>query len=403
MLTELPSIPKLKSFVSDYSKYTAVTGSFGSAKTWHGAKKSFRLIQDFEGSKGLIGGISWSGHCKATLLPYLEEQFQGEIPTHFDSETKCLNVMLPGRYPNKVFFAGLNDADSYKRIMHASFDWIWIDEATHIHPESFRWLFGRLRGKVGPKIMFVTTIPDLVSHWLKTELDNSRHHWKVWKVTAEDNIFLPEREEYVETLKSSYQGGSYQIFGLGEWATSLTGFFKGIPNYQHVNLNQINRFVSIDPAKSKQGDFFCVVTGYVDSDLNLVIDSVRQSKGLSDVEATDMIESIVRSSNSNQVLFETNGVGQFLFDMVSRKVPWITPVYTTENKVERARELASAWFNKKVFLNLDGQIYKDTLNQFLQFPESDHDDIVDCCSLAFNQLIGVKKTSGGSVMSRSLS
>lgn len=129
-------------------------------------------------------------------------------------DPKSKDAMLFG---HRIYFGGMNDKDSIKRVLGKSYKGIVIDELTSLTEEHFSLLRGRLRGE-DKHWLEASTNPDGPKHWLKVYLDNHPDELMQW--TKEDNI-TKNAVEYYEDLTKQYKGTPYyDRYVMGRWSAA---------------------------------------------------------------------------------------------------------------------------------------------------------------------------------------
>ncbi len=139
--------------------------------------------------------------------------------------------------------------DDWRKLGSTAFGAIFVDEADEITEADFRTLRGRLRGKIGPRRMVLSTNPPNIDHWLHKAfvaeplVDSVVYHFSMFDNAAnlpdgyiEDNLAnLSEREQrkYVYGLWGFLGEGDpvYEHFRDSMHAAILTPV-RGLPLYR---------------------------------------------------------------------------------------------------------------------------------------------------------------------------
>lgn len=158
-----------------------------------------------------------------------------KITNKKSDDPKSKDAMLFG---HRIYFGGMNDKESVKRVLGKSYKGILIDELTSLTEEHFLLLKGRLRGEP-PHWMEASTNPDGPKHWLKKYLDKHPDELVQWY--KEDNI-TSNAVKYYEALSKQYYGTPYyDRYVLGQWAAA-DGLVYGKtfnPSYHIINRSEL--------------------------------------------------------------------------------------------------------------------------------------------------------------------
>ena len=205
-------------------KYIFVYGSLGSGKSTTIAHKIIKEALTHPKSRILITRKTMPS-MKITVIPlFLEELDKCQIKYEFLSGDKII------KFQNKsiIYFYPmyLSGGKRSERIKSATFDYIWVEEATEFSFDDFRKLNDRLRGQVGRRQMILSFNPpkrttNAIYKWydLQKKYEKKHREKKVRKFHFHilDNPFLPnDYIELVELLKD-YDVNKYKRFYLGEW------------------------------------------------------------------------------------------------------------------------------------------------------------------------------------------
>lgn len=372
-------------------KIVGIIGGVGSGKSGCGAEKAVDTILDYPGSHGLCAGLTYSGHALTLMKPYIEEELGGIVDMRFKSVTGQLEVRLPGLPVTTIDFAGMQNAGDYKRIMYQSYDWIWADELTHFHKENWRWLKLRIRGKVGPRRIWFTTVPDGPDHWLLQEIAQLGliPNESLFHCSSYDNKTLPP--DYLEMLESTNTGGAYKRLVLGQWSALEGEMFTRLPDQVDMpDTNKMRISIGVDPAYTSRtgGDFFAIAVFGMDLYKNIYFLDAFMKKGLEFGQAINTMQEYANKWGAHEVIIESSADG-YLYKEANHYVRNLVPISPKTDKVTRALPLIHAWNKGEVKCAISvGQVRSQVIAQIMQFPAGLHDDMVDACAYAFNAITG---------------
>lgn len=194
--------PKQKEFHQSPAQYRGFIGGFGSGKSVAGAMEAWKHIGLYPGSFGLIGRLEFTALAQSSMRTF----FQWGPPGGWKYNSHEHKLYVDDGAGTEVLFWHLDDPDPLRSM---EFDWVWVDEAHEVPEDTMLMLQSRLRGRVGPHRMWITSNPnghDWMWRWFinKTHLPEE-YQDDYFGVVAktEDNIGnLPEG--YLDKLKANY-------------------------------------------------------------------------------------------------------------------------------------------------------------------------------------------------------
>lgn len=201
-------------------KTRAVLMGFGLyCKTHKPGKKGFLLL-------GKTAQLAKS-NMGDTLAELFGHNFKYTQSRKDDEKSK--DALLFG---HRLYFGGMHDKESIKRVLGKSYKAIIVDELTSISKENYEQLKGRLRGE-RPHWIEGSTNPDSPNHWLYEYLglniddESERKKYRDSKnlthvIWTKDDAMYDGAEEYYEQLTKSYGVGSiyYERGVLGHWRSA---------------------------------------------------------------------------------------------------------------------------------------------------------------------------------------
>ena len=298
-----------------------------------------------------------------------------------------------------------NDNDCY-RYQGAEFQYIGMDEVTHISPTNYRYLFSRLRK---PKTLDVplrfraTANPggQYGEYYRNRFFTEGEEHGRIFiSAGLKDNPYL-DAEEYEQSLneldpvtREQLLNGNWDIKEAGDmfnrhWFNIVSHI--GIPIYvKHVRYWDL---ASTDPKKRKSknkrdpdftvGFKLCMAQG-----IYWIEDIVRVQKTPKDVE--DIIRetaAIDGYSCAIRMEQEPGSSGAVTTDHYTREVLVgydFKGITSSGSKIERARAASSAAENGNVLVSDKCRNITAFFDEADLFPYSLHDDTIDGFSGAFN-------------------
>ncbi len=214
--------PKQNLFHADPARYRLLMGAYGSGKTTMLNWEAIITAMEYPGCLGVIYRKTYPALSDTTQRDFFET-CPAELIAHRIRSEGREEVLFPNG--SRILFRCLDD---WRKLGSTRPDFIAIDEAWEIDVDTFRTLIGRLRGKVGPRRMWLATNPPNVTHWLHSYFVTdipTPGAWTVHKYSTYDNAEnLPAH--YIEQLET-YPESWRRRFLEGEW-----GFLaEGTPVY----------------------------------------------------------------------------------------------------------------------------------------------------------------------------
>lgn len=322
-----------------------------------------------------------------------------------------------------------SDNDCY-RYQGAEFQFIGMDEVTHISPTNYRYMFSRLRK---PKSLQVplrfraTANPggQYGEYYYQRFFVEGKEKGRIFiGAGLNDNPYL-DAESYKEALAELDPVTREQLLN-GNWEIKAAGdmldrrWFNIVPNRDIPEQAQRVRywdFASTDPAKRKGKDkrspdwsVGFKMAHY--QGMYWIEDIVRVQKMPGDLEGIVRLTAEMDGySCAIRIEEEPGSSGKITIDHYARNVLNgydVLGVSTTGSKVERARAASSAAQSGRILISDKCRNMLPFLDEADLFPYGAHDDTIDGFSGAFNYFrkttllrapTGLKK-SGGSYWSR---
>lgn len=205
----------------DMARYTILSGSVRSGKTWISLVwwALWIATRPQEGDYLMVGRTleTLDHNCLRPLQTLVGER-------HFQYNVRAKYGMLFGR---RVSFEGCNDARAEGKIRGRTLSGAYVDEATLLTADFFAQLLARLSAP-GAKLI-ATTNPDTPTHWLYTGYlhrppDAKAIDLREYTFLLEDNTTLDP--EYVQEIKNDYEGVFYDRNILGLWVVAAGAIYR---------------------------------------------------------------------------------------------------------------------------------------------------------------------------------
>lgn len=310
-----------------------------------------------------------------------------------------------GQAPARLVFGFLETSKDLDRYQSSEFHYIGIDEVTEFAEADFAFMWSRLRNppKGVPLRMRCASNPNGIGRlWVKKRyVDKATRGDRIFVPSlAKDNPYLREREQYEENLAT--QLGPVRAAQLlrGDWEIQANGMF----------MRQWFKIIDVAPSQMR----FCRYWDLAATEPNdendpdytvgalvgqygkdFVIADIRRAR-LTSRGVEDLILQTARTDRTtygNTVVRmeqEPGASGVRVIDDYTRLLAGydFRGDRVTGPKEIRANALAAQAERGNVCM-LSGHWNKDALDEFEVFPGGGHDDIVDACTGAFNELTGV--------------
>ncbi len=304
-------------------------------------------------------------------------------------------------------FGYLDSKNDELRYQGAEFQFVGMDEVTHIAPEAYRYLFSRLRRVKGSNIPIRMRAsanpggPYGEYYYQRFFVDNEDKKKRIFlSAGLKDNPHL-DVETYRESLaeldpvtRAQLENGDWEIRAKGDlfdkaWILSID--YQGIP--EHVRWVRFWDLASIDPRYRKKNtnlkepdSTIGFKLGFADG-CYYIGDVIKAKKSPHDVEEL-IYNTAVADGYSCAIRMEEEGGASGIAntERYARQVlqgynfVGVKPVIS---KIERARPVAAACQAGSVFLSNRCRNITDFYAQLDAFPNGANDDIIDAFSGAF--------------------
>lgn len=308
-------------------------------------------------------------------------------------------------------FGYMDSVGDHLRYQGSEFQFVGFDEVTHIDPESYRYLFSRLRRKQGVNIpirMRASANPGGKFgeyYYERFFVDNinettGKHRRLFLQAGLDDNEHVDE-EEYRNALqeldpitRAQLEDGNWQIRPQGDLfdkSWMLTIDYQGIP--AHTRYVRFWDLAAIDPKKrrnktDKRAPDWTVglKLGFADGNY-YVVDIIKVQKAPGDVEKLIKATAIADGYSCAIRIEEEGGAsGVANTERYAKTILQgfdFMGIRSNINKIERARPVAAACQVGSVFVSNRCRNLLDLYSQLDAFPNGSNDDIVDAFSGAF--------------------
>ena len=192
--SEIILLPKQKEFIFLEDRFTALSGGFGSAKTYAGCMKGIILSALFPGNSGVVCRKTYPELRDATRKTFLELMPQSWILDW----NEAFNTMLL-KNGSQILFRPIDDIRKQRSL---NLGWFYIDQAEEVEESDFLDLVGRLRHPVSKQFGFLTVNPDGHNWIWKNFFDTNHPKYKGINSITSDNPYLPD--DYIQSLLTNY-------------------------------------------------------------------------------------------------------------------------------------------------------------------------------------------------------
>jgi len=303
----------------------------------------------------------------------------------------------------------IRSADNPDRLRGAGLDFVVLDECAFMKPNVWAEVVRPTLTERQGGALFISTPKGF--NWFE-ELYNkaeSLDDWQRWQLPTKTNPFVPlseldiAREEIGTYLYSQEYEAKFVEFTGGifkeDWIKTYTketiqfmnntGYFENRIQYdlgtEKVFDIECQKFATVDLATStKQTADYTVIACFAKTENNklILIDLVRER-----LEGPDIVPKIKQKVNEHGLSYvgiERAGYQLSLIQIARREGLIVKELRPDKDKVSRALPLSAFMEGGSMFLNPTNMHYDDLKRELLQFPESEHDDMVD--ALAYGVL-----------------
>lgn len=351
------------------------------------------------------------------------------------------------RTGQRIYFRGLDDWQKIASITTDRPDlklcWVWFEEAFEINDEAtFNRVTNSIRGLLpeGYFKQFVysfnpweegNVVVNKVVESLKPDEDILEEKGKMEKLTKavmrvpdkrysdgyakipverlfmitnyKINEFLTDMDRAVYEEMKIKEPTRYRVEGLGMPGVEPGNIFTAeMPTFQKENFFELPPrlnwvCISVDAtfkgesknkAKGKEVDYVAIQSWGI-SENNEYYLTNRVKKHLSFLQTLDEIDNMIKvTPNLNAILIEDKANGSAIIEVLRKKYPFVIAVEPKGGKQSRAEAVAPCFETGKVHLPNRMWVF-EYIDEFISFPNSEHDDEVDCTSQALMRLMNI--------------
>lgn len=386
--TKFNALPKQREFLLSDKKISLFIAGIGSGKTYCGCVKILKMPA---GSRGLVIAPTYKTITDATQTTFFKvaEEILGEgcIKSHNKSD----NVTILSNGTEILW----RSAENFDILRGLEVDWVYIDEACFLNKSVYDVALGRLRGSIGPLVLWITSSPgtDGKQNWVFKEFFAiPRDNVEIITARTDENSYLPE--DYINTLKAQYSTTQQARELNAEWVDVGGNRIKEnwlVKKEQPITGKVI---VGIDLAISTKAsaDYTAMVATDVTNTTKHVFKVQRYKKSF--LESMNEIEKFCKEVNAHivhieSVAFQAAAV-QELTTRLAPKGIIVKPVHPKGDKLTRfSVHEASIEAGLVTFSNYLPSDFFEELVSFTGVKDQ-HDDYIDSLvlSLSFSSKSG---------------
>lgn len=267
---------------------------------------------------------------------------------------------------------------------------------THFHADD---IYVRLANKKTYKTL---KIPSLVK-------DKNGKMKSIWKNIPKKTLqrILDFKDDNLLAFEQQYQ----QIVRKGDGGIFKAEWIQYFHKYKQKNgetfvymedkngkkeEKKINLYAGVDLAisQSETADYFVFAVIGVDENKNIFILDFDRGRYTFQQQKKKVKEMAEKWEGLERIGIETVAYQQALFQEISRETSLpIVKIKTTRDKVSRLNVFGALFENEKVFFYSHIENSSDMINEFLEFPDAEHDDIPDATCMAWETSKSNKKRS----------
>ena len=402
-----PASPKQKAFLRVNTKEALFGGAAGGGKSSALLMAALQYV-DVPNYSAILFRRTFAD---LNLPGALMDRFRGwmsEYPdVHWDGADNTATFPSGAR----ITFGYLANADHHLRYQGAEFQFIGMDEVTHIRQQHYQYLISRLRRPAhGP----LSQVPLRMRSASNPDTNWVRQYFIV-EGPEKNRIFIPsfmddnpglDVESYRDSL-SKLDPVTRQKLEFGDWWSIENGSmfkrdaFLTIPRPQLPKVQTSKRLVRFwdlagsEPSETYADPDYTVGTlGMLEDGVFYILNVKRCRKNAAGVEAF-IKETAYADGRNVQIRMEQEpgSSGKGIIDRYARNVLLgydFKGIRSSGDKETRARPFSAAVANGYVYVVDSAPWLGDFLDELTSFPESfNHDDQVDSVVGAFNYLSGL--------------
>lgn len=358
-------------FLNDPAKITAFIGGIGSGKTFAGVLK---LLQRPAGSMGVVVAPTYPMLRDATIRSFRE--MCGPLITRF-KESPDLSATL--RNGTQIMFRSGDDPD---RLRGPNLNWFWLDEGAYCEEAVFDVLLGRIR--VDPTSAWVTSSPNKKNWLYRTFREGNPYGYSLHQSSSRENHHLPK--DFVETLAKRYSS-EYARQEIDGQFVDFEGSRIKRDWLRYSNGRACVRYaMGVDLAVSlkDEADYTAIVVVGEDSTGNVhVVDVFRERLTFNDILTT--IKRYADKWNVDTVAIEKVQAQAYVAqELIRTTMLPIDPITPKGDKLARFMPIEGKLEHGYLHLTRGLPLYFE--DELLNFPNGEHDDMVDAMVYAVHAL-----------------
>ena len=301
----------------------------------------------------------------------------------------------------------IRSADNPDRMRGSGLDFAVLDEYAFMKPNVWAEIVRPMLSISRGGALFIST-PKGFNHFEEIyNIAGERDDWERWNFPTEVNPLISKdelksaREEIGSYLFSQeylaqfveFSGGIFQDTWFKRYRSEeVTEYDKDgymitrnkiqLPN-EVVYEDELSKFATVDLATStkEQADYTVMaICARTPNNNFLVVDLVRQRLQAPDI--IPMIKDKVREHDLTYVGIEKVGFQLALIQIARKEGLLVKELSADRDKINRALPLSAKMEGGQIFFRSGAMWYDDLQREMLQFPEGEHDDIVDALAYA---------------------
>ena len=301
----------------------------------------------------------------------------------------------------------IRSADNPDRMRGSGLDFAVLDEYAFMKPNVWAEIVRPMLSISRGGALFIST-PKGFNHFEEIyNVAGERDDWERWNFPTSVNPLISEEElqsakeeigsylysqEYLAQFVE-FSGGIFQDTWFKRYRSEeVTEYDKDgylitrnkiqLPN-EEVYEDELSKFATVDLATStkEQADYTVMaICARTPSNNLLVMDLVRQRLQAPDI--IPMIKDKVREHDLSYVGIEKVGFQLALIQIARKEGLLVKELRADRDKINRALPLSAKMEGGQIFFRSGAMWYDDLQREMLQFPEGEHDDIVDALAYA---------------------
>lgn len=416
-LTKFSPFTEQEEFLRGDKRYLGYISGVGAGKTYAGIIRTFLNMEYW--NPGEMGAIVAPTRQMVVnvIIPEMRDLGLLEAWEYKSSYSDEPGIHAPNG--SRALIMSADNDRTIERLRGLNLAWGWMDEEAVIDPRAREILMQRLRtGEY--RNLYLTTTPKGKNHTYdffvgKQDADEKRLGQATLYETADRlaivgvptsaNPYTPDDykdamgADLPEEIRAQEVQGQFIEFGGGILTKDMLTFVDAgeLPERDFHWVMGVDIGVETDPQKARDNDTDYWAASLIGVDRlgsQAYLLDLHRKRGMSLRQGVAWLSKIASAVPNPSIHIESNAAQRFFLDECESEGLNVSPVHNTQNKEERLLQLSIPVENDSLkFVNreIDPQLgydprWQDMVQEWIAFPEGNHDDLIDSIEIAMNAI-----------------